>query len=135
MSCVCGIINIYERCQKMQHVRAPVCVWHATIYATARYDTIRYDIPHDICRHLSRKICICFHQKLILNATCGTCINRLCIYPIRQTNVNNISNTLYSIDEAVSKQLKVNKTSRNHRKFHNEMYKIQQIEMEYENDL
>lgn len=51
------------------------------------------------------------------------------------TNVNNISNTLYSIDEAVPKQLKVNKTTRNHRKFHNEMHKIRQIEMEYINDL
>lgn len=58
--CVCGIINIYERCQKMQHVRAPVsmCVCGMPRFMpnththTARYDTIRYDIPYDICRHL-----------------------------------------------------------------------------------
>lgn len=50
--CVSGIINIYERCQKMQHVRAPVCLCVCGMPRFMPHDTIRYDIPCDIYKYM-----------------------------------------------------------------------------------
>lgn len=141
--CVSGIINIYERCQKMQHVRAPVCVCvcgkprfmpHTQTLNAIRYNSIWYTLrymppfgPQNMYL-LSSKTHLKCHMRHMHKSTVHTWM------PL-STHVNIISNTLYSIDEAVPKQLKVNKTTRIIVNFIMKCTKFRQIEMEYKKDL
>lgn len=111
-----------------------LCHTHSHIHKAIRYNSIWYTLrymppfgPQNMYL-LSSKTHLKCHMRHMHKSTVHTWM------PL-STHVNIISNTLYSIDEAVPKQLKVNKTTRIIVNFIMKCTKFRQIEMEYKKDL